>query len=122
MRIIQYDKTLKSRARSLRRRMTVQERLVWTYIRNKQILDVQFYRQKTINRYIVDFYAPSVKLVIEIDGSQHSEPEMLERDQRRDAYLQSLGLHVLRFENGVVEQGLDLLLIDIERYIFEYRK
>ena len=51
--------------------MTQCEQLLWYYLRNKRLTDIQFYRQKPIGRYIVDFYAPAAKLIIELDGSQH---------------------------------------------------
>ena len=58
---------------------------------------VQFYRQKPIGNYIVDFYAPAVRLIVEIDGSQHLEPDQARRDEFRTAYFNQLGLRVLRF-------------------------
>ena len=92
--------------------MTDAEQLVWSKIRKKQIADVQFYRQKNIGNYIVDFYCPKGNLVIEIDGSQHYEKEGMKKDRKRDNYLQSLDLNVLRFSdidvlrniNGVLER------------------
>lgn len=126
MPILQYKTFLKPLARNLRSAMTPQESLLWSFLRRKQIWGVQFFRQRAIGNYIVDFYAPSVKLVIEIDGSQHSEPEMVEQDRIRDDYLKNIELHVLRFENGQVEHCLDLVLIDINRYVEkavqQYRK
>ena len=65
----------------------------------KQLAGVQFYRQKPIGGYIVDFYAPKAKLVIEIDGSQHLEAPQVAKDRERDEYLGRLGLTVLRI-NG----------------------
>ena len=117
MPFLRYTKPLQTFARQLRSSMTEQENLLWYYIRKRQIRNIQFFRQRPIESYIVDFYAPSVKLVIEVDGCQHSEPEMLEQDQIRDSILCNLGLHVLRFENIYVEKCLDLILIDIEKYI-----
>ena len=102
--------------------MTPQESLLWSYLRKKQIKNVQFFRQRAIGRYIVDFYAPSVKLIIEVDGAHHLKPEILERDQKRDASLRNLGLHVLRFENIHIEECLDLALIEIEKYIESFEK
>jgi very-short-patch-repair endonuclease len=64
-------------------------------VRGKQIGPVQFYRQKPVGGYIVDFYAPKAKLVIEVDGSPHREPENLAKDRKRDADLANLGLTVL---------------------------
>lgn len=91
--------------------------MLWSQIRRKQIENVQFLRQKPIGRFVVDFYAPQVQLVIEVDGSQHLEPEMIEKDKFRDAYLQGLGFTVMRFENCHVEMCLDLVVEDIRRFI-----
>ena len=66
-----YHPKLRSNSRKLRTNMTDSERCLWYHLRHKRLLNVQFYRQKPIGAYIVDFYAPAVKLVIEIDGSQH---------------------------------------------------
>jgi len=97
-----YKLNLKNPARLLRKNLTEGEKALWARLRNKQLLGVQFYRQKPIGKYIVDFYAPKVKLVVEIDGSQHLQNDHLEKDRRRDDYLASLGLKVLRFINGLI--------------------
>lgn len=68
---------------------------------------MQFYRQKPIANFIVDFYAHSVKLVIEIDGSQHYEDDHLQSDKERDSILNDLGLLVLRFDNREVLTQID---------------
>jgi very-short-patch-repair endonuclease len=70
--------------------MTDAERLLWSRVRGKQIEPVQFYRQKPLGGYIVDFHAPKAKLVIEVDGSPHREPENLAKDRKRDADLANL--------------------------------
>ena len=95
--------------------MTDAENLLWKYIRRKQLCDIQFLRQKPIGNYIVDFYAPAVNLVIEIDGGQHFEEKNLEKDKIRDAYLSSLNLKVLRFHNGQVFGNLNDVLTVIHR-------
>jgi very-short-patch-repair endonuclease len=97
-----YNAKLKQPARRLRRQQTEAEQLLWAHIRRKQIGGVPFYRQKPIGPYIVDFYAPAVRLVIEVDGSQHFDPEHAAQDAARDAYLAGLGLTVLRFDNRQV--------------------
>ena len=63
-------------------------------------LPVTFHRQKVIGNYIVDFYVAGAKLVIELDGSQHYEEKGMQNDKLRDAYLNSLGLTVLRYSNA----------------------
>ena len=97
--MLPYNPNLKSNARRLRKTITDAEQLLWFRIRKKQIQGVQFYRQKPIGDYIIDFYAPKVKIVIEVDGSQHKEFDAEKRDQDRDAYISYLGLLVLRFNN-----------------------
>ena len=97
-----YNKNLKLVSRDLRNNMTDAEKLLWSRLRNKQILGLQFYRQKPILNYIVDFYCPAINLVIECDGSQHYTDEGLEADRVRDEALGELGLKVLRFDNGQV--------------------
>jgi very-short-patch-repair endonuclease len=82
--------------------MTDAEQLLWLHLRGKQMLNIQFNRQKPIGPYIVDFYAHAVLLVIEIDGSQHLEGEPAQRDVVRDLFLSKQQLAVLRFDNRQV--------------------
>ena len=102
-----YNKNLKQPSRDLRNNMTDAEKRLWSKLRVKQILGLQFYRQKPILNFIVDFYCPSVNLVIECDGSQHYTDEGLEADRVRDEALAQLGLRVLRFDNGQVLAEID---------------
>ncbi|WP_228288734.1 endonuclease domain-containing protein [Acinetobacter indicus] len=83
---------------------------------NKQILGLQFYRQKPLLNYIVDFYCPAANLVIECDGSQHFTDDGLEVDHIRDEALAELGLIVLRFDNGQVMERID----DVVESIYQY--
>ena len=82
--------------------MTDAEQCLWQRIRNKQVGGVQFYRQKTLLLFIVDFYSPKAKLVVELDGSQHYELDHLLKDQKRDAQLMRADLKVLRFDDRQV--------------------
>ncbi len=100
--MLHYNKKLKPFARQLRNNMTKSEKQLWSHLRRKQILGIQFYRQKPIDEYIVDFYAPAVKLVIEVDGSQHLQNELLVKDNIRSSRLTELGLRVIRFDNREV--------------------
>lgn len=108
--ILRYNPSLKSIARKLRDTMTDAEQALWTKIRNRQINDKQFYRQRPIGNYIVDFYCPTSNLVIEVDGGQHYEKNAMESDAERDDYIKSLGLNVLRFSNRDVLQEMDSVL------------
>jgi very-short-patch-repair endonuclease len=67
--MLRYNPNLKFLARNLRVNLTDSEQRLWSRLRRRQILGVQFYRQKPLGNYIADFYAPKVNLVIEIDGS-----------------------------------------------------
>ena len=87
--MIEYNRKLKERACHLRSQMTDSEHALWERLRRKQVQAVQFYRQKPIGNYIVDFYAPKAKIVLEVDGSQHMESEQAARDSQRDAFLAS---------------------------------
>jgi len=102
MSLLPYNKRLKLNSRSLRSNMTDAEQHLWQFLRRKQINDWQFYRQKPLGAYIIDFYCPAAQLVVELDGSQHFEVAHQQADQQRDVFLQSLGLRVLRFDNRQV--------------------
>jgi very-short-patch-repair endonuclease len=114
--MLPFNKKLKTLARQLRKNMTEAESLLWQRIRRKQLKGVQFYRQKNIGNYIVDFYCPSAKVIVELDGGQHYRQEGIRRDQVRDKYLEGLGLRVLRFSDREVFKNIEGVL---ER-IFEH--
>ena len=91
---------LVSRARELRRDMTKEERRLWfDYLRT---YPVRFSRQKVLGRYIAYFYCAQAGLVLELDGSQHYEPEEQEKDAQRTAYLEKYSIHVVRIPNNEV--------------------
>ena len=100
--MLKYYPNLKAYDRQLRQNLTDSELSLWRRLRGKQLAGVQFYRQKPIGDYIVDFYAPKAKLVIEIDGSQHLEAPHVEEDRERDEHLGKLGLMVLRINSRQV--------------------
>ena len=119
---MKYREDLKSKARKLRNSMTEEEIILWQHLRKKQILDTQFFRQKPVENYIVDFYAPTIKLVIELDGGQHFEKDQEVYDEKRTRTLNSLGLTVLRFTNSEVKTNLEGMLEAIFSYIDDYKK
>ena len=93
--------------------MTEAERFLWQKIRNKQIKEKRFYRQKIIGNYIVDFYCPKSKLVIELDGGQHYTRKGINQDKRRDKYLQNLELKILRFSDRELFKNTEGVLTKI---------
>lgn len=105
--MLSYRENLKKPSRKLRHKMTNTERYLWSKLKMKQLNGYQFYRQKPIGNYIVDFYCPSAKMVIEIDGSQHFYDDGLEHDKERDAYFNNLGLKALRFTSVDVLKNLE---------------
>jgi very-short-patch-repair endonuclease len=116
--MLHYNKNLKALARELRKNMTDAERLLWSKIRRKQVRGYQFYRQRTIGNYIVDFYCPRAKLVIEVDRGQHYSQEGVEFDKLRDKKLANLGSRVLRLSNMDVLQNID----GVMEYIYDHLK
>jgi very-short-patch-repair endonuclease len=115
--MLPYDKKLKSRSRELRSKMTDAEIALWTKLRRKQLYGLQFYRQKPLGHFIVDFYCPSASLVIELDGGQHYTKQGVNSDSLRDAELSRLGLNVLRFSNLDVLGNMDGVVATIVRYL-----
>ena len=85
--VILYNKNLKINARNLRSNQTTAEILLWSRVRRKKLHNIQFYRQKPLGNFIVDFYAPQAKLVIEIDGSQHSQRDYKEKESAKRCLL-----------------------------------
>ena len=101
----------------MRKNLTDSEKALWSRLRNKQLLGIQFYRQKPIGEHIVDFFAPREKLVVEVDGSQHMVGDHVQKDRFRDGYLASLGLKVLRFNSREVLKESDAVVEAIYRMI-----
>jgi len=87
--------------------MTDAERLLWSKLRRKQLRDCQFYRQRIIGSYIVDFYCPKAKLIIEVDGGQHYDREGNRKDKAREDYLNKLGMKILRIPDTEVFKNLE---------------
>ena len=91
--------------------MTKEERHLWYDF--LKTLPITVNRQKVISKYIVDFYIASSKIVIELDGSQHYEQSGMESDAKRDEFLNSLGIKVLRYSNLYVNQRFESVCEDI---------
>ena len=87
--------------------MTDAERLLWSKLRRKQLKGLQTYRQRIIGNYIVDFYCPGSKLIIEVDDGQHYADKGIGKDKIRDEYMRDKGFRVLRFSDREVLKNLD---------------
>jgi very-short-patch-repair endonuclease len=93
-------KDITQTAETLRKRLTDTERLLWTYLRAKQLEGFKFRRQEAIGRYIADFVCHEKRIIIEVDGGQHSTNK--DRDKKRDNWFNEQGYTVLRFWNNEV--------------------
>ena len=102
--LIKYNSKNKHLSRVLRKKSTLAEVLLWNELKGRKILNYQFMRQKPIGNYIVDFYCSPLKLVVEIDGLTHIGKE--DYDLKREKYLTSIGLIVLRFFDNDVKQNM----------------
>ena len=106
-----HNPKLGANAKQLRRNMTKAERHLWyDFLKS---LPMMVHRQKVIGNYIVDFYAAEAKIVIELDGSQHYETTGKCVDEKRDAFLNSLGITVLRYSNADINLRFESVCEDL---------
>ncbi|HHJ11392.1 MAG: cytosine methyltransferase [Bacteroidetes bacterium] len=103
-------KPLKSFRKKLRNNLTPAEAVLWKALQKRQLAGKKFRRQHSNGKYIVDFYCPAEKLVVELDGAGHYTPEGSNYDERRDKYIKDLEIKVLRFENREVFDNLEAVL------------
>jgi len=112
-------KHLEERRKKLRNNSTQAEIFLWNYLKHSKLEGRKFRRQHSIGNYIVDFYCPSEKLIIELDGEVHFNDDAIEYDKRRTTYLENKGFKVIRFENQEAIYNVDLVL---EQIISNFRK
>jgi very-short-patch-repair endonuclease len=110
-------KSLKPNRKSLRRSLTPAEAILWKNLQRSQAEGMKFRRQHSIGSYVVDFYCPECRLAVELDGEGHFNSIKAEYDARRTAYLNSLNVWVLRFENRTVFENLQGVLEAIRRHV-----
>ena len=113
MKFLRNNPTLKQRRRELRRNQTEAEKALWGNLRNKQFYGLKFFRQYSIGPYILDFYCPSMKLGVELDGGQHNECESKEYDAARSEYLKAQGIEVIRFWDHEVLLEMESVLSEL---------
>ena len=115
--------TEKEKRRILRKNTTSSEKIVWTYIRRKQILNERFLRQFSIEYYVLDFYCPRLRLAIEIDGDSHFiNQDAIDYDKERQTYIENLGIEFLRFRNEEVFADNDAVINIITQKVKELQK
>ena len=117
---VHYNPRLKELARTLRNNSTLSEVLLWNHLKGKQMRGYDFHRQKPIDNYIVDFFCPRLRLIIEIDGQSHAFKG--KKDEQRKNRLELLGFYILRFDDLDVKKNMEGVLASIEKWIEEYEQ
>ena len=104
---------LKETRKKFRRNATSAEAVLWKMLKHKQIQGLKFRRQHSVGKLILDFYCPEKKLAIELDGEYHAIPGKETLDSKRDNFLISLGIKILRFENKIVFEDPEMIIEEI---------
>ena len=113
--MLPFNKNNKSNSSLLRKNMTPEEKRLWYDLLKRLPLTVR--RQYCIGNYIVDFYIPSKKIVIEIDGIQHNSNENSNADKKRDEYLAKLDIKVLRYSNQSINSCLNIVAQELLNHL-----
>ncbi len=100
----------KKRRRQLRRDMPKAEVVLWSRLKGKQALGLKFRRQYSVGPYFLDFYCPALGLAVEIDGDSHGSEEAVEYDHKMQSFVESFGIHFLRFANPEIHENLDAVV------------
>jgi len=106
-------------AQNLRKNQTDAEQILWSKLRSQRLSGFKFRRQHPVDNYILDFYCNEVQLAIEIDGGQHAEKEIINKDNQRTALLNQKGIRVIRYWNNDVFENIDDVLEDIHATLKE---
>ena len=118
-----YHPMLKEYARQDRNKSTKSEVLFWMQVRNKQLRGYDFHRQKPVDYFILDFFCSRLMLGIELDGITHHEDAVIAKDKIKEQRMNDLGITVLRFRDEEVYHHMQIVLLEIERFVdnFEVR-
>ena len=109
-------KYLKNIRKHLRNHSTSAEAELWKILKHRQVSGYKFRRQHSVGKFILDFYCPELQLAIELDGEPHAHFHAIARDTKRDAFLLSVGISVLHYENRWVFEYPDVILKDITEF------
>ncbi|MFC1224604.1 endonuclease domain-containing protein [Pedobacter sp. BG31] len=114
--VIHNLKYLKEKRRELRNNLTPAEATMWGYLQNSKLDGRKFRRQHSVGNYILDFYCPSEKLAIEVDGSSHDDYSAEMYDKERTDFLESKGIRIIRFDNIDVFESEELVCEAIRKH------
>ncbi|MBW4632853.1 MAG: endonuclease domain-containing protein [Iphinoe sp. HA4291-MV1] len=112
----------KDKRRLLRQNITKAEKLIWDKLRDRQLENCKFRRQYSVDKFVIDFYSPELRLAIEIDCESHFENGAAEYDQAIQEFLESAGINFIRFTNNDVYGNLSEVLESIAQNIRNLRK
>ena len=108
-------KSEQPKRKQLRNNPTYAEKILWLSLRKRQVESVRFLRQYTVNKFVIDFYAPEIKLAIEVDGCSHTGKEKY--DMERQKYIENFNIKVIRFKNEQVIGNPDEVVEEIKAVI-----
>jgi very-short-patch-repair endonuclease len=107
---------LKKYAKELRKKSTISEVILWDELKNKKFYGYKFNRQKILlNKYIVDFYCPKIKLIIEIDGKTHENKYMY--DKKREEEIKSKNYNIIRFRDIDINNNIEGVLDGLKYFV-----
>ena len=121
MSIVFNNKAYTARRKALRRSLSKAEAVIWLHLSRKQMNGFKFRRQYSVNQYVIDFYCPELKLAIEIDGDSHYGYLSEKYDNERQKYIESFGIHFMRFTNDDVYNNIDGVLQMIYEWTEQYK-
>ena len=110
------QKGLKEKRKALRSNSTSAEAILWKMLKAKHIEGKRWRRQFSIGNFILDFYCPEIKLCIELDGSEHYTVSGQFNDERREEFLKSQGITIIRFENKEIWHYTEQIIETIRKY------
>jgi very-short-patch-repair endonuclease len=119
--ILANPKSQKEFRKSLRNNLTPSEAKLWWYLKGSQVGGLKFRRQHGIGQYVLDFYCPSLRLCIELDGKVHDSEQAYDHDQERTTFLEENGITVMRFRNDVVHTDVQAIINAILKFAKEKR-
>lgn len=108
---------LKQHRQSLRNAMPQPEAILWSKLRASQLYGYKFRRQYGIGKYIVDFYCPKARLVVEIDGNSHYQNDVREKDKEREGFIKSFNISIVRFTNKDITENLTGVLKKLADFV-----
>ena len=103
-------KSQKEMRKRLRNQLTPEEALLWNVLKNRQVSGLKFRRQHGMGAYVMDFYCPSIKLCIELDGEAHRSEDANDYDDKRTLFFKENGITVMRFENCIVRNDMQAII------------